>query len=222
MRSSFSISMLAFSAFFSLTSKAQVVSLTESAMVVQPGTDINMGGLLMQPSRELVLENFSLTRAAATPISNVHRSYQVQGTLPSFTGVLNVMYEPAELEGLDPQSLSIMVKEPRNWKSLVSSLHPSMTNTFQSQPLNAVQLSAITLGNESGRGFLKILNNPVVTETLLVSTIDARPLQLFSSDGKLLLKAQLYPGVNKIDLGRYAKGTYVANSGLFSEKVVLR
>lgn len=98
MRSSFSLSILVFSAFFSLTSKSQVVSVTESAMVVQPGTDINMGGLLMQPSRELVLENFSLIRAAATSVSNVHRSYQVQGNLPSFSGVLNVMYEPAELE----------------------------------------------------------------------------------------------------------------------------
>ena len=100
MRSTIQLSTLVLAAILSLNAPAQVISVTEAAMVVQPGTDLNMGGLLLQPSRELVLENFSLSRSAATPVSTVNRSYQVMGTVPSFSGVVNVLYETAELQGL--------------------------------------------------------------------------------------------------------------------------
>jgi hypothetical protein len=207
----------------SLVLHAQILAVSsESAMYVQPGTELNMGGLLMIPSREFSVQNFNLYLSSNTTRSSVNRAYHLQGEMQPYSGILNVKYLPGELNGLDPQSIGILVKDPKSWKKIDSKMDPTSAFSYTSQPFNAVSLSAVTIGTLDFEGGIRVLNNPVFTETLLVSSTEPRLLALYSSDGKLIFKTQLNAGINRLNMGRFAKGSYVVGSGSYSEKVMLR
>jgi hypothetical protein len=66
-----------------------------------------------------------------------------------------------------------------------------------------------------------IIGNPVTNAVLQVQMNSSAPvfMSLYSSDGKLLLQKNILPGINTVDMSRYAKGMYWIKAGEQSEKI---
>jgi uncharacterized repeat protein (TIGR01451 family) len=68
-----------------------------------------------------------------------------------------------------------------------------------------------------------VLNNPVINKELEIKIMKPLDLFVFDSNGKLLIEKKENAGtIDRIDLNRFAKGTYVLSGCNFNQKVILQ
>jgi hypothetical protein len=71
---------------------------------------------------------------------------------------------------------------------------------------------------------LEIIGNPVVNGILQLqlSGSTKEEARFYTAEGKLLMRKNLIPGMNSIELHRFAKGVYLLKMGSISKRIVVQ
>jgi len=79
-----------------------------------------------------------------------------------------------------------------------------------------------TLKLNSQNPAFSVIVNPVANGTMKINAQQKITLSLFSPDGKMLWKKQLMPGMQTLDVSRYAKGIYLLKADGIAKRIVIQ
>ena len=135
-----------------LRAPAQIISVAAGTnFVVKSGTQLGLDGLLLTPSADLSLADFSVSLSAtlnhSTLNTAVARSYQFGTTIPVFSGDIQLFYQDGELNGLTESGLQLNVHNGSSWQNWSASSSDAVNNFITTNGLSSVSLAELTLAD---------------------------------------------------------------------------
>ena len=207
-------------------SSAQILSVgSEQSLNIISGTTVSLDNVILIPTKNYVLENNvfdSRNMIAKFPNGNAMRkAYYFSEDPQPFSGIMEVRYKDYELNGLNEKSLSIQLYDNIAWNGIESNKRDSKANAIESKSMYSVMPKEITLGDKNALGDFIVLNNPTTDKVLKIQVNTPLELNLFSIDGKLLVKQYFQIGIQHINVNQYAHATYLLSSGRLTKKIIL-
>ncbi len=124
-----------------------------TSFTIKPATIFHAAGLTLVPGSAYTLSNVSLrnntslTHASANP--SINRSYYFNNTTPAFSGIIQVNYRTADLNGLTEILLQPNIHDGTGWQAYPASLVDVVNNYVVSATFSSTSLSEITLASAS-------------------------------------------------------------------------
>ena len=205
---------------------AQILSVgSEQSLNIISGTTFSLDNVVLIPTKNYVLQNNVFeSRNMITKFPNgnaMTKAYYFSEDPQPFSGIMEVRYKDYELNGLNEKSLAIQLYDNIAWNGIESNKRDSKGNAIESKSIYSVMPKEITLGDKNALGDFIILNNPATYKVLNVQVNTPLELNLFSIDGKLLVKQYFQIGIQHINLNQYAHATYLLSSGRLTKKFIL-
>ena len=205
---------------------AQILSVgSEQSLNIISGTTFSLDNVVLIPTKNYVLQNNVFeSRNMITKFPNgnaMTKSYYFSEDPQPFSGIMEVRYKDYELNGLNEKSLAIQLYDNIAWNGIESNKIDSKGNAIESKSMYSVMPKEITLGDKNALGDFIILNNPATYKVLNIQVNTPLELNLFSIDGKLLVKQYFQIGIQHINLNQYAHATYLLSSGRLTKKFIL-
>ena len=107
------------------------------------------------------------------------------------------------------------------WNGIESNKRDSKGNAIESKSMYSVLPKEITLGDKNALVDFIVLNNPTTDKVLHIQVNKPLELNLFTIDGKLLVKQYYQTGIQHINVNQYAHATYLLSSGRLTKKIIL-
>lgn len=186
------------------------------SITVTSGSKINIAGLELAPSSDLVITDTNLGRTSTAISSNnntsVKRVYTSTKLISDFTGTVVFNYNEDDLNGLDENNLVLEAKSSDNtWSSYTGTVDPS-NNTITYNFTSAVSFSSITASQDGSTLTIENLNlldgiyiypNPTANK-IYISSNEFLTAELFNVVGQKILTTTN----NNIDMTEFVSGTY--------------
>lgn len=183
---------------------------------VTSGSKINIAGLELAPSSDLVITDTNLGRTSTAISSNnntsVKRVYTSTKLISDFTGTVVFNYNEDDLNGLDENNLVLEAKSSDGyWTSYSGTVDPS-NNTITYNFTSAVSFSSITASQDGSTLTIENLNlldgiyiypNPTANK-IYISSNEFLTAELFNVVGQKILTTTN----NNIDMTEFVSGTY--------------
>ena len=191
---------------------------SSGSITVKSEANINLAGLELSPSSDLVISETDLTRSSAPIVSeyddsSVSRVYSSTSLISNFVGSITFNYDDDELNNLIESVLVLEVKNnDDSWTSYYGVADPSnnsVTVNFNS-PLSFNSITAsqagktLTIENVNLVGGILIYPNPTANQIFIQYDNDFNA-QLFDVVGKKVLSTS----EKTIDMNSFRSGTYM-------------
>ena len=205
---------------------AQILSVgSEQSMNIISGTTFSLDNVVLIPTKNYVLQNNVFdSRNMITKFPNgnaMTKAYFFSEDPLPFSGIMEVRYKDYELNGLNEKSLAIQLYDNIGWNGIESNKRDSKGNAIESKSMYSVLPKEITLGDKNALSDFIVLNNPTTDKVLTIQVNKPLELNLFSIDGKLLVKQYYQTGIQHINVNQYAHATYLLSSGRLTKKIIL-
>ena len=183
---------------------------------VTSGSKINIAGLELAPSSDLVITDTNLGRTSTAISSNnntsVKRVYTSTKLISDFIGSVVFNYDENDLNGLNENDLVLEVKSSDNtWSSYTGTVDTS-NNTITYNFTSAVSFSSITASQDGSTLTIENLNlldgiyiypNPTA-DRIYISSNEFLTAEIFNVVGQKILTTTN----NNIDMTELVSGTY--------------
>ena len=183
---------------------------------IKSGANLNIAGLELTPSSDLVITETDIGRTSTAISSNnnssVNRVYTSTNLISNFIGTLVFNYDENDLNGLDENNLVLEVKSSDNtWSSYTGTVDPS-NNTITYNFTSAVSFESITASQDGSTLTIENLNlldgiyiypNPTA-DKIYISSNKFLTVELFNVVGQKILSTTN----NNIDMTDFVSGTY--------------
>lgn len=131
---------------------AQIINVAAgTTFVVKSGTSLGLDGLLLTPSADLSLADFSVARSATLNHSTLNtaiaRSYQFATTIPVYSGDIQFYYQDGELNGLTESGLQLNVHNGSSWQNWSAGATDAVNNFITTNGLSSISLDELTLAD---------------------------------------------------------------------------
>jgi len=205
---------------------AQILSVgSEQPLNIISGTTFSLDNIVLIPTKNYAFQNNVFdSRNMVTKFPNgnaMTKAYYFSEDPQPFSGIMEVRYKDYELNGLNEKSLAIQLYDNIVWNGIESNKRDSKGNAIESKSMYSVMPKEITLGDKDALGDFIILNNPTTNKVLTIQVNKPLELNLFSIDGKLLIKKYFQVGIQHVNLNQYAHATYLLSSGRLTKKIIL-
>ncbi|MBX3242018.1 MAG: T9SS type A sorting domain-containing protein [Chitinophagaceae bacterium] len=122
-------------------------------LFIQPQALVNLDGLVLTPSGDLLLDNVSIERTTTVqqPVTNsyIQRIYRFNNAMPSFSGIIRFYYEEDELNQLPEATLTLNINNGTAWQDFKTNVTRDGQNNFVETGIPvAVSLYELTLASE--------------------------------------------------------------------------
>ncbi len=122
-------------------------------LFIKPATILYAGGLTLVPTINYAISNVTLWRNAAVNYTSanpsINRAYYFDNIMPAFTGLVQVEYRTAELNGLNELLLRPNVHNGTTWQAYSSTINNVIDKYVTSAVFSTTALSEITLASVS-------------------------------------------------------------------------
>ena len=186
------------------------------SLTVTSGSKINIAGLELAPSSDLVITDTNLGRTSTAISSNnntsVKRVYTSTKLISDFIGSVVFNYDENDLNGLNENDLVLEVKSSDNtWSSYTGTVDTS-NNTITYNFTSAVSFSSITASQDGSTLTIENLDlldgiyiypNPTANK-IYISSNEFLTAELFNVVGQKILTTTN----NNIDMTEFVSGTY--------------
>jgi hypothetical protein len=186
------------------------------SITVSSGANLNIAGLELTPSSDLVITDTDIGRTSTAISSNnntsVNRVYTSTNLISDFTGTVVFNYKEDDLYGLDENNLVLEAKSSDgSWTSYSGTLDPS-DNTITYNFTSAVSFSSITASQDGSTLTIENLNlldgiyiypNPTANK-IYISSNEFMIVELFNVVGQKILTTTN----NNIDMTEFVSGIY--------------
>jgi hypothetical protein len=183
---------------------------------VTSGSKINIAGLELAPSSDLVITETDIGRTSTAISSNnnssVNRVYTSTNLISNFIGTLVFNYDQNDLNGLNENDLVLELKSSDNtWSSYTGTVNTS-NNTITYNFTSAVSFSSITASQDGSTLTIENLNlldgiyiypNPTA-DRIYISSNEFLTAEIFNVVGQKILTTTN----NNIDMTELVSGTY--------------
>ena len=205
---------------------AQILSVgSEQSLNIISGTTFSLDNVVLIPTKNYVLQNNvfdSRNMFIKFPNGNaMTKSYYFSEDPQPFSGIMEVRYKDYELNGLDEMAISIQLYNNIAWNGIESNKRDGKRNAIESTSIYSVMPKEITLGDKNALVDFMVLNNPTTDKVLTIQVNKPLELNLFSIDGKLLVKQYFQIGIQYMNVNQYAHATYLLSSGRLTKKIIL-
>ena len=186
------------------------------SLTVTSGSKINIAGLELAPSSDLVITDTDLGRTSTAISSNnntsVKRVYTSTKLISDFTGSVVFNYDENDLNGLNENDLVLEVKSSDNtWSSYTGTVDTSnntITYNFESNiSFNSITASqsgsTLTIENLNLLDGIYIYPNPTA-DRIYISSNEFLTAEIFNVVGQKILTTTN----NNIDMTELVSGTY--------------
>ncbi len=164
---------------YSSALQAQIVSVASgSGFNIKAGTVIGAEGLDLTPTTDFSLTSTLSRRTTVsnpTTIAHPNRSYQFEATTSVFSGLLQINYQDADLNGLTESSLKLLYNNGSFWTMDYGSTNDAMANSVTSS-LTSKTLNELALGIDNGASTTILNSQCGTTLTALNSVITCYPV----------------------------------------------
>jgi hypothetical protein len=202
---------------------------------VNPGTDLTVlentlftvDSLTFSPTQAFVISNTSLFKSSTllhpSFNPNIAQVYQFTNSPTPFSGSMIFRYSDAHLNGIDENNLTLNIHNSVFWSAHDPASRNTSVNTVLTTGLSTIRLNEITLGdleNPLLPGVI-VLGNPVRNNQLTIQVNQPSLLEIFSDIGSLMYKKYVLPGIQTIDVSRFARAIYFIRSNRFVQKFLV-
>ena len=186
------------------------------SIAVTSGAKINIAGLELTPSSDLVISETDIGRTS-TPVSSndnasVDRVYTSTNLISNFIGTVVFNYNEGDLNGLDENNLVLEAKSSDgSWTSYSGTVDPS-NNSITYEFTSAVSFESITASQDGSTLTIENLNlldgiyiypNPTANK-IYISSNEFLIAELFNVVGQKILTTTN----NNIDMTEFVSGIY--------------
>jgi len=220
--------MLITSIWFSISLPAQIIK-------VNPGTDLTVlentlftaDSLTFSPTQTFVISNTSLIKSSMllhpSFNPNITQVYQFTNSPTPFSGSMIFHYSDAQLNGIDENNLTLNIHNTVFWSAHDPASRNTSVNTVLTTGLSTIRLNEITLGDLANPLLpgVVVLGNPVRNNQLIIQVNQPSFLEIFSDIGSLMYKKYVVPGIQTIDVSRYARAIYFIRSNRYVQKFLV-
>lgn len=186
------------------------------SITVLSGANLNIAGLELTPSSDLVITDTDIGRTSTAISSNnntsVNRVYTSTNLISDFTGTVVFNYKEDDLNGLDENNLVLEAKSSDgSWTSYSGTVDPS-NNSITYNFTSAVSFSSITASQDGSTLTIENLNlldgiyiypNPTANK-IYISSNEFLIAELFNVVGQKILTTTN----NNIDMTEFVSGIY--------------
>lgn len=186
------------------------------SITVSSGANLNIAGLELTPSSDLVISETDIGRTSTAISSNnntsVNRVYTSTNLISNFTGTVVFNYDENDLNGIDEDNLVLETKSSDgSWTSYSGTLDTS-GNTITYNFTSAVSFSSITASQDGSTLTIENLNlldgiyiypNPTANK-IYISSNEFLIAELFNVVGQKILTTTN----NNIDMTEFVSGIY--------------
>lgn len=183
---------------------------------IKSGANLNVAGLELKPSSDLVITETDIGRTSTAISSNnnssVNRVYTSTNLISNFIGTLVFNYDQNDLNGLNENDLVLELKSSDNtWSSYIGTVNTS-NNTITYNFTSAVSFSSITASQDGSTLTIENLNlldgiyiypNPTA-DRIYISSNEFLTAEIFNVVGQKILTTTN----NNIDMTELVSGTY--------------
>jgi hypothetical protein len=187
------------------------------SIAVTSGAKINIAGLELTPSSDLVISETDIGRTS-TPVSSnnnasVDRVYTSTNLITNFIGSVIFNYDDSELNGLDENNLVLEVKSSDgSWTSFTPTSIDAANNSISYDFTSVVSFESITASQDGSTLTIENLNlldgiyiypNPTA-DRIYISSNEFLTAEIFNVVGQKILTTTN----NNIDMTELVSGTY--------------
>jgi hypothetical protein len=186
------------------------------SITVSSGANLNIAGLELTPSSDLVISETDIGRTS-TPVSSndnasVNRVYTSTNLISNFIGTVVFNYNEDDLNGLDEGNLVLEAKSSDgSWTSYSGTVDPS-NNSITYEFTSAVSFESITASQDGSTLTIENLDlldgiyiypNPTA-DKIYISSNEFLTAEIFNVVGQKILTTTN----NTIDMTEFVSGTY--------------
>ena len=183
---------------------------------IKSGANLNVAGLELKPSSDLVITETDIGRTSTAISSNnnssVNRVYTSTNLISNFIGLVVFNYDENDLNGLDENELVLEIKSSDNtWASYTGTVNTT-NNTVTYNFDNNISFNSVTASKSGSTLTIENLNlldgiyiypNPTA-DKIYISSNDFLIAELFNVVGQKILATNN----NDIDMTGLVSGTY--------------
>ena len=191
---------------------------SSGSITVKSEANINLAGLVLSPSSDLVISETNLTRSSTAIVSqydesSVSRVYSSTNLISNFVGSITFNYDDDELNNLIESVLVLEVKNnDGSWTSYYGVVDPSNNNVTVNfnTPISFNSITAsqagktLTIENVNSVDGILIYPNPTANQIFIQYDNDFN-VQIFDVVGKKVLSTSK----QTINMNSFKSGTYI-------------
>ena len=187
------------------------------SITVSSGANLNIAGLELTPSSDLVISETDMGRTS-TPVSSnnntsVDRVYTSTNLISNFIGSVIFNYDDSELNGIDENNLVLELKSSDgSWTSFSPTSIDAVNNSISYDFTSAVSFESITASQDGSTLTIENLNlldgiyiypNPTA-DKIYINSNKFLTAELFNVVGQKILSTTN----DNIDMTEFVSGTY--------------
>jgi hypothetical protein len=188
----------------------------DGSILIKSGANLNIAGLELSPSSDLVINETDIGRTSTAISSNnnnsVNRVYTSTNLISNFIGSVVFNYDENDLNGLNENNLVLEAKSSDgSWTSYSGTVDPS-NNSITYNFASAVSFSSITASQDGSTLTIENLNlldgiyiypNPTA-DKIYISSNEFLTAEIFNVVGQKIITTTN----NNIDMTEFVSGTY--------------